>query len=335
MLRVLSRILIACLALAGLATAAYTLWTPGAREVRGIHDLGANGMWLSHGWIGDDGWFSKYRKKAALYRDPERIQELAAKLRKYHIRDVYPHLCPTEPDGTIPPVDEAQTELLLDHFQGIRVMPWIGGILDTHCFLESPEWRDAFCRSAIALLKEHPRMAGLHVNIEPMPSGNRDFVLLLETLKKRMPPGKILSVAAYPPTTWLQPVISLHWSEEYYRAISKPVDQMAVMTYDSAAPMPKIYEHLMAGWTREILSWAEDSEVLLGIPVYDDTGVLYHSPRVENIKTALSGIHAGLLSSERLPANYKGTAIYCEWEMDDWEWEYYREHFLSKSSNLQ
>ena len=329
MFRNFIRIVILCLAAAGLVVAVYGLWTPGAREVRGVHDLGANGMWLSHGWLGDNGWFTKYRKNAVPYRNPIRVQALAQQLREHHITDIYPHLCPTDPDGAIPPVDKDQTELLLDHFEGLRVMPWIGGILDTHCFLESPEWRDTFCTSAVALLKNHPRLAGVHVNIEPMPSGNQDFVLLLKELKHRMPPGKVLSVAAYPPTTWLQPVISVHWGEEYYRAVSSPVDQMAVMTYDSAAPMPKIYEHLMASWTREILSWAKDSEVLLGVPVYDDTGVVYHSPRVENIRTALSGIHAGLQSSPRLPANYKGVAIYCEWEMEKWEWEYFRNNFLS------
>ncbi|MBI9075198.1 MAG: hypothetical protein JEZ02_07295 [Desulfatibacillum sp.] len=330
MFRTIIRILIIGLVGAAAAAAAYALWTPGARETQGIHDVGSNGMWLGHGWIGDDGWFTRYRKKPALFRDPMRIQALSNQLKKYHITDIYPHLCPTDTDGNIPAVDPDQIELFLDHCQGIRVMPWIGGILDTHCFLQSPEWRKTFCASAVSLLEEHPRLAGVHVNIEPMPSGNQDFVVLLQELKNRMPPGKILSVAAYPPTTWILPVISIHWGEEYYKAVSAPVDQMAVMTYDSAAPMPKIYEHLMAAWTRDILTWAQDSEILLGVPVYDDTGVLYHSPRVENIRTALSGIHGGLHSFDRLPANYKGVAIYCEWEMEDWEWEYLGENFLSR-----
>lgn len=40
----------------------------------------------------------------------------------------------------------------------------------------------------------------------------------------------------------------------------------------------------MVSWTQEILEWSLDTEVLLGLPAYDDEGVSYHYPEVENLK---------------------------------------------------
>jgi hypothetical protein len=48
---------------------------------------------------------------------------------------------------------------------------------------------------------------------------------------------------------------------------------------------------------------------------------------VENLPNALSGIHAGLSKYERLPKNYAGVAIYCEWEMDQQEWSCFKKEF--------
>ena len=60
-------------------------------------------------------------------------------------------------------------------------------------------------------------------------------------------------------------------------------------------------------------------ELLLGIPAYEDVGVGYHHPRVENIGSALRGIAA----SDRL-YRIGGIAIYCEWEMTDAKWQRWR-----------
>src|SRR5436190_23849865 len=83
---------------------AYVLWTPGLGVRDGRHDRGSNGIWISHGWLGADEWFLEYRKtnEFVRYRNPERIRELAAKLRKHHVTDIFPHLCPADSTGKIP-----------------------------------------------------------------------------------------------------------------------------------------------------------------------------------------------------------------------------------------
>ena len=58
---------------------------------------------------------------------------------------------------------------------------------------------------------------------------------------------------------------------------------------------------------------------LLGVPAYEDAGVNYHHPQVENIRSALQGIAA---SDHKNEAN--GIAIYCEWEMDENKWQIWR-----------
>lgn len=209
------------------------------------------------------------------------------------------------------------------------MIPWVGGVLDQHCRLESEVWQNHFVLSCQELLMEHPRLAGIHVNIEPMPSGNQVFLNLLRRLRRELPEGKILSIASYPPPTWLQPIPEVHWDEAYFREVAEPADQMAVMMYDTGIRLPKVYESLLAYWTVECVKWAENCTVLLGVPVYNDKGVGYHYPHVENLKTSLAGIHSGLLRFDSLPPNYEGVALYCEWEMDPEEWDYLRNNFLA------
>jgi hypothetical protein len=99
------------------------------------------------------------------------------------------------------------------------------------------------------------------------------------------------------------------------------------MMYDTALRSPKLYAHLMTRWTQEILAWSGTTPVLLGLPAYEDQGVRYHHPDVENLPTGLRGIHGGLASTGLVP-NYQGIALYSEWVMDESEWRHLRDHFL-------
>jgi hypothetical protein len=321
------RTILLLLAIIGLLDLVYVTWSPGERVRDGRHDRRTNGVWIQHGWLGDDLWFQRYRKDQTLFRDDQKVQELADLLASHGVRYVFPHVCPCDPNGKIAPVDPIQTERFLDHFGDFQVVPWIGGVLDVHCSPESPQWRMNFVSSVVDLLTTHPRLAGVQLNIEPMPSGNPDFLTLLDELRRAMPAGKIISVAAYPPPTLWHPFPDVHWDEPYFRQVAQRSDQLVPMMYDTAIRLPKLYRHLMSRWTSDVLSWSGDTQVLLGVPVYDDAGVGYHSPDVENLPNALSGIHAGLSRHEMLPKNYAGIAIYCEWEMDQQEWSFLKKEF--------
>ena len=166
-------------------------------------------------------------------------------------------------------------------------------------------------------MKKHPRLAGVQVNIEPLPSGNTDFLKLLEELRP-ITNGKILSVAAYPPPTKWHQFPDVHWNLPYIKLVATRCDQMAVMMYDTAIPLEKFYIKLMTDWTRQLVTTISsiNCELLLGIPAYNDAEVGYHHPRVENIDSALKGISASGKKNE-----IKGISIYCEWEMDENKWQ--------------
>lgn len=305
------------------------LWTPGLDVRDGRHDRGSNAIWLAHGWLGADSWFQRHDKtrEFARYRDPERIRELAARLTRHRVRTAYPHLCPTDAEGRIAAVDAAQVERFLDACSGIDVIPWIGGPNGSVVSLGVASWRATFIESAAALLRQHPRLAGVQVNIEPLPDGDADFLKLLDELRKALPPGKRLSVAAYPPPTRWHPFPEVHWSEGYFRQVARRVDELAVMLYDTSLRSPRLYQNLMASWTEQVLAWSEGKPVLLGVPTYADEGVGYHHPGTENLTNAVLGIHRGLTRAG--PADsYRGMAIYCEWETSEGEWSWLRGHFL-------
>lgn len=323
------RIGLAASSICGVVIILYLLWTPGMIIKDGRHDLGENAIWLQHGWLGNDKWFKDNHRNPDLFRDRKKILQLINKLFRYHIKYLYPHLCPCSSDGKIAEVNHAQVELFLDCANGMMILPWVGGTKERQAFPESPTWRNNFKSSIIDLISAHPRLAGIHINIEPMPSGNHDFLLLLQELKQALPKDKILSVAAYPPPTFLHQFPNVHWDKQYYGKVSKYADQLAVMMYDTAVTRKKIYQHLISEWTKEVLAWS-DSRIFLGMPVYDDIGVKYHDPDVENIKNFLLGIHAGL-GNINIPSNYAGIAIYCEWEMDNNEWAYLSENFISNT----
>lgn len=308
----------------------YWVWEPGTDVRDGRHDRGHNGLWLAHGWLGADEWFVKNGKQNQLsnYRSSEALQNLAALCAQNHLSDLFPHLCPCDVTGNLPPVDNAQVERFLDVLPGCRVFPWVGGPSQMCARYAEADWRQTFCASIRTLLEAHPRLAGIHLNIEPLPSGDAAFLTLLEDIRRALPPGKLLSIAAYPPPTRWHPFPSVHWDEAYFREVARRSDQLAMMMYDTALTRPKLYRKLMSDWTVEILTWSEGKPVLLGLAAYDDANTGYHDPTTESLLNGLLGIHAGLERAP-LPGNYQGAALYSHWEMDDGEWATWRERFLA------
>jgi len=181
------------------------------------------------------------------------------------------------------------------------------------------------------LLKTHPRLAGVQVNIEPMPNGNADFLKLLDELRT-VTTGRTLSVAAYPPPTRWHPVSDVHWDLQYLHQVASRCEQLAVMMYDTAIPLEKFYIALVKRWTEELSETVRstDCELILGIPAYEDVDVGYHHPKVENISSALKGISAAM-PDDRI----SGIAIYCEWEMNESKWKDWRSYAYGNQSHKE
>ena len=315
------RIIAVLTVLLGVPAGAYWLWQPGSDVP--LPEFRSNAIWLGHGWLGDDGWFCRNRRDPADFRKEETITALFRRLKENKISIVYPHLCPARFDGKIAACDAVQTERVLGLAEryGIRVIPWVGGVLGESARPDDELWRRNFIASVEKLLTEHPRFAGVQINIEPMPSGDADFLRLLDELRPVMA-NRILSVAAYPPPTRWHRFPEVHWNLSYLNRVARHCDQLAVMMYDTAIPLEKFYIHLMTDWTRQSVGAVGPTgcKLLLGIPAYEDADVGYHHPRVENIRSALRGIAASDRKNE-----IDGIAVYCEWEMDETKWQCWRE----------
>lgn len=174
---------------------AYSLWSPGKVVTDGRFDRMYNGIWLQHGWLGDDAWFARNKRDVQPFRDSGKIRALAELFADHPITDVFPHLCPC---------------------------------------------------------------------------------------------------------------------------------------HDTAIDLQKNYIGLMRARTQAVLAWTGRTPVLLGLPAYQDEGVGYHNPEVENLENVLLGVDAALAGYATPPASYQGIAVHCEWEMDPEKWRIVTNRFLSR-----
>ena len=159
----------------------FIVWSPGLAVRDGRHDRGANAAWLQHGWLATDDWFSRNggSQRAASFRDRAHLDELAELMRQGHVTDLFPHAGPASEQGVLPDLDDGQAERFLDSMgAGMRVMPWIGANRNRTGRVEDPAWRANFVRGAADMIAKHPRLAGVHVNIEPCRDGDPSMLAL-------------------------------------------------------------------------------------------------------------------------------------------------------------
>lgn len=315
------------LLLLGVPLLAYLVWSPGVDTTNGRFNRAHNGVWASRGWIANPVWFDGKGRRADQFSEVE-LAKLSARLQTHGVSYVYPHLCPAAANGHLPEYDAARLEALIAALPGTAVLPWIGGVLGDGCRPGDEDWRRAFCAEVRRLQERHTHIAGVHLNIEPLPDGHPGYLLLLEDLKSVLGKDRILSLAAYPPPTRWHPYPEVHWSESYYREVCRRADQIVPMMYDTSVRLEKVYVHLMETWTHEILDWSEGAEVVLGVPAYEEAGVWYHNPRVERLGNALAGINAALEArakrAAKLPA---GLSLYADWTTSEEEWQQFRHQF--------
>ena len=78
-----------------------------------------------------------------------------------------------------------------------------------------------------------------------------------------------------------------------------------------------------------LATWTDHSELLLGLPAYDDAGVGYHDPRVENLDNALRGVNAALFALGPRATRASGIAIYADWTTSPADWSIFERRFRS------
>ncbi|MYX94620.1 hypothetical protein GT045_07290 [Streptomyces sp. SID486] len=283
-------------------------------------------LWLGHAWV--DG-----RKTG---RD---VAALARRLRDTGIRDLYVHAGPLEDDGTLPasafPKARRLTAALHRELPDVRVQAWLGDKLATESpdglHLDRPATRTAILASTRAVLAAG--FQGAHFDLEPLHSGDRDYLRLLDDLRALTHArGAVLSVAAHQ----IDPLPAFHsfwgtttghpkwWSQAYFGQVARRVDQIAVMSYDTMQPLESLYGGYVAQQTSLALEVTPDStDLLMGLPFYHENR-FGHRARAETVPAAVRGVRLGLSRTDAGRARF-GVALYVDFAATQEDWRAYRE----------
>jgi hypothetical protein len=211
----------------------------------------------------------------------------------------------------------------------LKVLPWVGGLRVGYrrhrtgtVDLTDLSQRQRIVAECRGLMDEG--FDGVHVNIEPVANGDDNFLSLLRALRTAVG-GGIVSVSAIRPGPMELPgAPNFLWSPAYYARVAGEADQVVVMAYDTALPTPILYRRYMAYVARTVdstLSRSSRARVLVGIPTYDQTGLM-HRIAVENPENALLGLVAGLRGRTG-GGTFEGVALYAGWTTDAQEWATY------------
>jgi hypothetical protein len=311
----------------GLAVGTYLSYCQPAIEQHGSQ--GQNALWAGHQWVGESHTWSEYAR-------------LAHQLEENGITDVLFHVGPLTGRGTIDQERFLNASSLVENLKAlypeVRVHAWLGqvevaggGPLD----LGDDQVRDAIVGTATDFLDMG--FDGIHYNIEPVSSGDRDFIDLLRRTKSvAQGRGKVVSVAAdeLEPLPGSERLVRLFakqagfWNRQYYLEVADSVDQIAVMMYDTALPADWLYGTLVAWETRNIVELVGGRVIVfMGVPSYEDQRWSFN-PKAENVESGLRGIQKGLEGFEGDELRNFGVAIYAEWTTDEQEWALYRREWL-------
>lgn len=179
---------------------------------------------------------------------------------------------------------------------------------------------------------------GIFLNVEPVWTGDENFLALLRKVRAAIGGATPLSVAIPPDWSPIDAQIPVPplivpgtiWEKDYKQKVALLADQMAVMAYNSGLSTPEDYSTWVAYQVTAFAAAVEElgggTEIIIGIPTYADAPP-GHLTAVENIESAALGVHNGLAELTN-PALVQGVAIYAEWETDPLEWAQFDSFWL-------
>ena len=280
---------------------------------------GRDAVWLGHAWV--DG-----------RRDTADLTALLRKVRGTGIRDLYVHTGPLEHDGSLDAALYPRSSWLIREahraLPGVRVQAWLGDIVSHEgspgVRTDDPATRSRIRDSAAQVLDAG--FDGVHFDLEPMRSGDQGFLALLgATHEMTAARGVPLSVA----THQIDPLPSAHsafdkyWSQRYFGAVARLVDQVAVMAYDSWMPLESLFGGSVAHQTALALEVVPAGvDLLIGLPAYH-THTAGHHPSAETVTAAVRGARLGLARQAHDRERF-GLALYVDFAATEKDWAAYR-----------
>ncbi|HET9382168.1 MAG TPA: glycosyl hydrolase family 18 protein, partial [Streptomyces sp.] len=276
------------------------------------------------------------------------VTALARRLRGTGIRDLYVHAGPLEHDGTLPeslyPRAGRLVRAVHRELPRVRVQAWLGDVLATETpdgmRLERAGTRAAVLASTRQILDAG--FDGVHFDLEPLHSGDRHYLALLDALRRETRDrGALLSVAAHQ----IDPLPGFHsfwgtvaghpkwWSQEFFGQVARRVDQIAVMSYDTMQPLQSTYGGYVAQQTALALEVTPAStDLLMGLPFYHENR-FGHWAHAETVSAAVRGVRLGLSRTDRDRARF-GVALYVDFAATEEDWEAYRDGWVPDPGSL-
>ncbi|GAA2515719.1 hypothetical protein [Streptomyces longisporus] len=295
----------------------------------GTYTRNRDAMWLGHAWV--DG-----RKTDA------DVTALADRLKTTGIRDLYVHAGPLEHNGTLPESAYSKATWLIKTLHGraprLRVQAWLGDVLATEgptgMRLERPATRAAVVASTREILAAG--FDGVHFDLEPLHSGDRDYLTLLDSLRSvTRAHHALLSVAAHQ----IDPLPGFHafwgtvaghpkwWSQRFFGQVARRVDQIAVMSYDTMQPLQSLYGGYVAQQTSLALEVTPPTtDLLMGLPFYHENR-FGHWNHAETVPAAVRGVRLGLSRTDAGRSRF-GVALYVDFAATEADWRAYRDGWV-------
>ncbi|GGW23601.1 membrane protein [Streptomyces alanosinicus] len=286
-------------------------------------------LWLGHAWV--DG-----------RKTDKDVQALAHRLKSTGIRDLYIHSGPLEHNGTLPDSAYPKARWLISALHraapGVRVQAWLGDKLAGESLdglrLDRPATRTAILASTRRVLATG--FDGVHFDLEPLHSGDRDYLALLDDLRALTHARHaVLSVAAHQ----IDPLPAFHsfwgattghpkwWSQAYFGQVARRVDQIAVMSYDTMQPLQSLYGGYVAEQTSLALEVTPDTtDLLMGLPFYHENR-FGHRARAETVPAAVRGVRLGLSRTDADRVRF-GVALYVDFAATEEDWRAYEEMWV-------
>ncbi len=277
----------------------------------------------------------------------EQATALAADLRARQITTIYVYVSYLKPGGVFNPTYEYAAAFVSDLKSSapeLDVQAWLGvpvklppgaPLTSGYVDLNDPTARVTIVRFSRFVVEELG-YDGVHLDPEPIVSGDPAALALLDEVRAAIGPQARLSIAAREITPLLPEADLIvnrwfTWRADYYREVVARVDQIALMAYDSHAPIGWLYEQWMRFQVIALTTGLRDAEVdvFVGIPTSEEH-TASHNPAAENMTTGLAGLISGLNDLSAQPEVITGVAIYPYWETGDDEWAVYRSVWLGQ-----
>jgi hypothetical protein len=282
---------------------------------------GMDALWLGHAWV--DG-----------RRSDDDRRQLVERVARGGVRDLYVHVGPLADDGRLDPgLAPAALGFLRwvrRALPGVREQAWLGNVVGRDRLdLADSATRRRVVDSAAQVLAAG--FDGMHYDLEPVPDDDPDFLDLLDATRAMVGArDAVLSVAAEAP----QPLPGMAgvaglvrpqwWSPGYLHQVAIRVDQVALMTYDTAMPTEPLYGGLVARQVGLALNAVpRQTHLLVGAPAFH-TSDAFHHPSAETVAAAVRAARLGL--SRLSPAERDrpfGIALYVDFAATDADWNAY------------